>query len=164
MRRAAQATARMGGWRGAQASLDALARNRPAAPGRAGRPCQRPTCLRSAVRGADLCPAHGGVQQAINRDPTGPVARGYARSVRFTRNGDDAARKALWRELPASVRTMAARWGSAGGWSWPDKVGAAVALAAYVQGDGRAWRDWLAGARAKGIAGTVNADDVTDLQ
>ncbi len=164
MCRAAHATARMGGWRGAQASLDALARHRPPAPGLAGRPCQRAGCRRSAVRDADLCPSHGGIQQAINRDPTGPVARRYARSARFTRNGDDAARKAIWRELPVGVRLVVARWGVAGNWSWADRVRAAVALAACIDGDGRAWRDWLAGARAKGISGTVNVDDVAGLQ
>ena len=164
MRQAAQANANKGGWRGAQASLDALARHRPVAPGLAGRPCERLSCRRSAVRGADLCPSHGGIQQAINRDPEGAFARRYARSPRFARNGDDAARKALWRELPPKVRLTVARWGAAGGWSWPEKVSAGAALTAYLGGDGRAWRDWLAGARARGIAGAVNPGDVAALE
>ena len=164
MRQAIHANSRKGGWRGAQASLDALARHRPAAPGLAGRPCQRHPCRRSAVRGADLCPAHGGIQQAINRDPTGPVARRYARSRRFARNGDEAARKVIWRALPARVRRVVTRWGLAGGWSWPERVSAGGALAAYVAGDGRVWRDWIAGARARGIPDAVNPADIAALE
>ena len=64
-------TARMGGWRGAQASSG---RARPAPPARsrgcAGPPLsagQPAAAARSS--GADLCPAHGGVQQADQPRP-----------------------------------------------------------------------------------------------
>lgn len=59
---------------------------------------------------------------------------------------------------------LTVRWAFAGDWTWQEKVSAAVALAAYVEGDGRAWQHWLAGARAKGIAWAVNPDDVAGLQ
>lgn len=50
--------------------------------------------------------ARVGIQQAINRDPEGLTACRYARSPRFARNGDEAARKAIWCDLPTAVRIV----------------------------------------------------------
>lgn len=164
MTRAANATANRGGWRGSPASLEALAKHRPARIISAGRPCQREGCKCSAVRGADLCRMHGGRVQAINRDPTGEIARRYVRRGGMAKNIADKAQGETWRALPDSVRQAATRWAMRGRWRWPDRFAAAVALAAYVQGDPRPWQRWLAGARAKGIAGAIDPAEVASLE